>query len=185
MGWAKTTTRRDDKHTTFGIWCDLYMKFDGIHVVLSTPRYIVLWYQLTCRSSATAYEMVYKYVIWVRFFAPFDPVGKYSRFAHTAIGGQQHCWFVSLCNVTKQNKTSNNTKPNQFRSWWRHQMESFSALLALCARSSLITSEFTSQGPVTRSFHIFFDLRLHQGWVSNRDVSDLRRHRAHYNVTLI
>ena len=35
---------------------------------------------------------------------------------------------------------------------------------------------------VTRSFDVFFDLRLNNGWVNNRDVCDLRRHRAHYDV---
>ena len=36
----------------------------------------------------------------------------------------------------------------------------FSALLALCAGNSTVTGEFPSQRPVTRSFYIFFDLRL-------------------------
>ena len=44
--------------------------------------------------------------------------------------------------------------------WWRHQMETFSALLAFCAVNSLVTSEFSSQRPVTRNFDVFFDLRL-------------------------
>ena len=44
--------------------------------------------------------------------------------------------------------------------WWRHQMETFSALLALCAGNSPVTGEFPSQRPVTRSFGVFFDLRL-------------------------
>ena len=39
-------------------------------------------------------------------------------------------------------------------------METFSALLALRAGNSLVTREFPSQKPVTRSFDIFFDLRL-------------------------
>ena len=43
--------------------------------------------------------------------------------------------------------------------WWRHQMETFSALLALCAGNSPITGEFPSQRPVTRSFDVFFDHR--------------------------
>ena len=43
--------------------------------------------------------------------------------------------------------------------WWRHQMETFSALLALCAGNSPVTGEFPSQRPVTRSF-VFVDLRL-------------------------
>ena len=35
-----------------------------------------------------------------------------------------------------------------------------SALLALCAENSPVTGEFPSQRPVTRSFGVFFDLRL-------------------------
>ena len=36
--------------------------------------------------------------------------------------------------------------------WWRHQMETFSALLAICAGNSQVTGEFSTQRPVTRSF---------------------------------
>ena len=46
------------------------------------------------------------------------------------------------------------------RSWWRHQMETFSALLALYAGNSPVTGEFPAQRAVTWSFDIFFDLRL-------------------------
>ena len=46
------------------------------------------------------------------------------------------------------------------KSWWCHQMEKFSALLALCAGNSPVTGEFPSQRPVTQSFDVFFDLRL-------------------------
>ena len=42
---------------------------------------------------------------------------------------------------------------------WRHQMETFSALLALCAGNSPVSGEFPAQRPVTRSFDVFFDLR--------------------------
>ena len=45
---------------------------------------------------------------------------------------------------------------------WRHQMETFSALLAICAGNSPVPSEFPTQRPVTRSFHVFFDLRLNK-----------------------
>ena len=47
-----------------------------------------------------------------------------------------------------------------YTAWWRHQMETFSALLALCEGNSPVTGEFPSQRPVTRSFDVFFDLRL-------------------------
>ena len=43
---------------------------------------------------------------------------------------------------------------------WRHQMETSSALLALCAGNSPVIGEFPPQRPVTRSFDGFFDLRL-------------------------
>ena len=42
--------------------------------------------------------------------------------------------------------------------WWRHQMETFSALLAICAGNSPVTGEFPAQRPVTRSFDVFFFL---------------------------
>ena len=38
-------------------------------------------------------------------------------------------------------------------------METFSALLAICAGNSPVAGEFPAQRPVTRSFDVFFDLR--------------------------
>ena len=48
------------------------------------------------------------------------------------------------------------------KTWWRHQMETFSALLAICAENSPVPGEFPAQRPVTRSFDVFFDLRLNK-----------------------
>ena len=60
--------------------------------------------------------------------------------------------------------------------WWRHQMEIFSALLALCAGNSLVTSEFPVQVPVsTRSFDVSFDLRLYRR-LSKQSWGSLWRH---------
>ena len=42
--------------------------------------------------------------------------------------------------------------------WWHHKMETFSELLTLCVVNSLVTGEFPSQRPVTRSFDVFFEL---------------------------
>ena len=41
-------------------------------------------------------------------------------------------------------------------------METFSALLAICAGNSPVSGEFPAQRPVTRSFDVFFDLRLNK-----------------------
>ena len=69
------------------------------------------------------------------------------------------------------------------RTWWRHQMETFSALLALCAGNSPVTGVFHKQRPATRSFDVFFDLRVNKrlskqlwGWWFETPVSSLRRH---------
>ena len=52
---------------------------------------------------------------------------------------------------------------NVLGAWWRHQMETFSALLALCVGNSPVTGEFPSQRPVAHSVDVFFDLRLNKG----------------------
>ena len=44
-------------------------------------------------------------------------------------------------------------------SWLRHQMETISRLLAICAGNSPVNGEFPAQRPVTRSLDVFFDLR--------------------------
>ena len=64
-------------------------------------------------------------------------------------------------------------------------METFSALLAICAGNSPIPGEFPTQRPVTRNFDVFFDLCLNERWVINREAGDLRRYRAHYDVSVM
>ena len=72
---------------------------------------------------------------------------------------------------------------DQTFAWWRHQMETFSALLALYAGNSPVTGDFPSQRPVTRSFHVFFDLHLNKrlskqslGWWFETPSCSLLRH---------
>ena len=69
--------------------------------------------------------------------------------------------------------------------WWHDQMETSSALLATCAGNSSVPSEFPTQSSVTRSFDGFFLSVWINGWVNNREVGDLRRYRAHYDVTVM
>ena len=70
------------------------------------------------------------------------------------------------------------------KTWWRHQMETFSALLAICAGNSPASGEFPAQRPVTRSFDVFFDLCLNKwlrkqsrGWWFETLSCPLWRHR--------
>ena len=68
-------------------------------------------------------------------------------------------------------------------------METFSALLAICVGNSPVPGEFPAQRPVTRSFVVFFDLRLNKrlskqswGWWFETPSRPLWRHR---NVRMI
>ena len=47
-------------------------------------------------------------------------------------------------------------------SWWRHEMETFFALLGICTGDSPVPGKFPAQRPVTQSFDVFFDLRLNK-----------------------
>ena len=73
--------------------------------------------------------------------------------------------------------------------WWRHPRELFSASLAICAGNSPVTVEFPTQTPMTRSFDVFFDLRLDKrlskesrGWWFQTPLWSLWRH---CNVLLV
>ena len=63
-------------------------------------------------------------------------------------------------------------------------METFSALLAICAGNSPVLGDFPAQRPVTRSFDVFFDLRSNKrlskqwrGWWFETHSCPLWRHR--------
>ena len=77
------------------------------------------------------------------------PLPKQSKVQTMCIILGMHCIICyAYCNVRKP--------------WWRHQMETFSALLALCAGNSPVTGEFPTWRPVTQSFDVSFDLRLNK-----------------------
>ena len=63
----------------------------------------------------------------------------------------------------------------------RHQMETFSPSLALCAGNSPVTGEFPYKGQ-WRGALIF---SLICAWINNGEAGDLRRHRAHYEVIVM
>ena len=55
----------------------------------------------------------------------------------------------------------------------------------LCGKSP-ITGEFSSQRPVTRSCGFFSLIYAWiNGWVNNREACGLKRHHAHYDVTVM
>ena len=69
-----------------------------------------------------------------------------------------------VCNVSSQRRCCPKAKEAPVTSSITdyRQMETFSALLALCAGNWPVPGQFPSQRPVTRSFDVFFDLRLNE-----------------------
>ena len=108
---------------------------------------------LLIRSMPARYKRVSKQVIIYVYTSTYQgnncltfPYGKFLNHDIYASSHQQQGWFQMPF----------------FNTWWRHQMLTFSALLALCTGNSPVTGEFSSQRPVTRSFDVFFDLRLNK-----------------------
>ena len=78
---------------------------------------------------------------------------------------KEHEQYVNLLKCVEETSCSKGVDKGVYLthvSTWHHQMETFSALLALCVGNSPVTGEFPSQRPVTRSFDAFFDLRLNK-----------------------
>ena len=96
------------------------------------------------------------------------------------------CWHRNRefqCKLDRIAVLSEALHKSDVNTWWRHQMEAFSALLAICAGSSPGPGEFHAQRPVTRSFDVFFDLSLNKrlskqwrGWWFETQSRPLWRH---------
>ena len=70
-------------------------------------------------------------------------------------------------------------RPIKKLTWRRHQMETFSALLALCAGNSSHKGQWRGA--------LMFSLicaRIN-GWINNGEAGDLRRYRVHYDVIVM
>ena len=67
--------------------------------------------------------------------------------------------------------------------WWRHQIELFFALLALCAGNSPVNSPHKGQWRGALMFSLICAWINHG--VNNCEAGDLRRHRAHYDINVM
>ena len=77
------------------------------------------------------------------------------------------------------------TRSTEAFTWWRHQNGNILRVTGPLWGESNVTGGFPSQRPVTWSFDVFFDFRLNKRLNKNRDAGDLKRHRAHYDVTVM
>ena len=93
----------------------------------------------------------------------------------------------TICIHWKQYNDHKRRSLSAYISWWRHQMETFFALLAICAENSPAPVNYPHKGQ--RRGALLFSLICAwvwvNGWVNNREAGDLRRHRAHYDAIVM
>ena len=71
------------------------------------------------------------------------------------------------------------------RSWWRHPMEPFSALLAFCAGNSSVPVNTPHKSQLRRALMFSLIYAWINDWVNNREDGDLRHHCGHYDVIVM
>ena len=106
-----------------------------------------------------------------------------------------HCWIdiamplvatvVPRINWWDHNRVKKNIPGVFWTPWWRHQMETFYAILALCAGNSPVTGEFPTQSQWRGALMFSFICAWLSDWVNNREAGDLRRQWPHYDVTVM
>ena len=82
-------------------------------------------------------------------------------------------WMQKKCNCSMQH------------TWWHHQMETFSALLVICAGNSPVPVNSRHKGQWRGALMFSLICIWISGWVNNREAGDLRRYCAHYDVIVM
>ena len=80
---------------------------------------------------------------------------------------------------------ANHNKTQQSGTWWRHQMETFSTLLALCAGNSPVPVNSPHKDQLRGALMFSLICAWINARVNNREAGDLRRHRGHYDVNVM
>ena len=105
-------------------------------------------------------------------------LSQWVNLVNTSGFSNQYQWYPSIVD---------DTRGSSFLciSWWRHQMETFSALLALCAGNSPVPGEFPHKGQWRGALMYSLICTWINDWVNTREAGDLRRYRGHYDVIVI
>ena len=84
---------------------------------------------------------------------------------------RQDLWWLAVHRIGISDQT-----------WWRHPMETFSELLAICTGNSPVPVNSLHKGQWRGALIFSLICVWINGWVNNREAGDWRRYRAHYNV---
>ena len=106
-----------------------------------------------------------------------------AAFRKYRFGGGIVCIYITnFCGATEE---PIDTETVQYTSWWRHQMGTFSALLVICAGNSSVTMNPPHKGQWHGALMFSMICAWIKGRVNNGEAGDLRRRRAHYDVTVM
>ena len=94
--------------------------------------------------------------------------------------------FILLSKIFYNGTTSwGHSKMEKHFSWWRHKMETFSALPGLCEGIHRSPVDSLHKGP-RRGILVFSLICVWtNSWANNQDVGNLKRHRTYYCVTVM
>ena len=132
---------------------------------LNTNLLCVLTYAITYVLIHHIIFWLYLYFLNILYFFKYSCTNIFHRRSLCTFYCNYSNQYLQMLFITRIQQVS----PSNFvlrrlfaRTWWRHQMETFSALLVICAGNSPVRGEFPAQRPETRSFDVFFDLRLNK-----------------------
>ena len=102
---------------------------------------------------------------------------------HRIVTTTLYCTFFhpAIPLLNEQGKTQQHLSLLQMNPWWRHQMEAFSPLLALCGGNPRLPVISPHKGQWRGALVFSLICAWINGWANNRDTGDLRRHSAHYD----
>ena len=139
----------------------------------------------TKQSTTNPYALIFygKYCIWNCPGLPWlKPLPDLQAAGRATV--RKCCYGVDLHGATVMSSSAAATSAIIWihDSWWRHQMKTFSALLAISAGIHRSQVNITHKSQWRGALMFSLICAWINGWVNN-EAGDLRRHCAHYDVT--
>ena len=104
------------------------------------------------------------------------------RFNHVI---SQTCYFVEVSRITNITNSRKHFYWKPYRTWWRHQMETFSALLVFVRGFQRLPVDSAHKGQWRGALLFSLICTWTNGWANNRDAGDLRRHCVNYDINVM
>ena len=143
--WIKTHWESENRWVTWFIWINVFNPLMFICPMRSCPT------SLSLAKETFSFWVILWHLIIIYGQGPIRP-SQVKRWRRLLVQGRVKCQDGNECVLQGWSPMS----------WWRHQMEALSALLAICTGNSPVTGEFPAQKPVTRGFDVFLGLRLNK-----------------------